>query len=218
MIPDTAGDSVQIEHGKIDCFRQQIIGWSRTHFADLPWRKTSNRWHALAAEIMLQRTRAEQVVPVYLEFAARYLTPSDYLKDERADVFASLGLKWRGKQFRMLAERLSERGMPADKNELLELPGVGPYIASAFRSLHLGIRDVIIDSNVVRLYGRFFGLETDAETRRRKWFGEVAEQLTPENDFRDYNYGVIDFTRAICRPAPKHNECIIRDRCCFIKK
>ena len=44
-----------------------------------------------------------------------------------------------------------------NKIDLLKLPGVGEYIASAFRSFHFGKREFIIDSNVVRLYGRFYG-------------------------------------------------------------
>ena len=104
------------------------------------------------------------------------------------------------KELKKLAKIISEKEISTDKKELLELPGIGEYIASAFRSLHFGIRDAIIDSNVVRLYGRFFGMKTDSETRRKKWIIELSNNLTPINEYKAYNYGLIDFTRKICKP------------------
>ncbi len=164
---------------------------------------------------MLQRTKAEQVLPVYISFSEKYETPQDYLKDEKASIFKSLGLSWREKEFKKLARILSGREIPSDKKSLLDLPGVGEYIASAYRSLHLGIRDVIIDSNIVRLYGRFFGFETDGETRRKKWFIELADKLTPIENLKEYNYGLIDFTRKICKPKPLCNICNLREECYY---
>jgi A/G-specific adenine glycosylase len=190
-----------------------IINWGSKHYQSFPWRTTKNRWHALVAEIMLQRTRAEQVLPIYKSFCEIYETPSDYLKDDKASSFLSLGLIWRERELKKLSGILSKMEIPSDKKSLLELPGVGDYIASAYRSLHLGIRDIIIDSNVVRLYGRFFGFETDGETRRKIWFKELSERLTPETNIKEYNYGIIDFTRMVCKPKPLCNSCGLKEIC-----
>lgn len=194
-------------------FREKIIAWGRRHSADFPWRKTTNRWHALVAEIMLQRTRAEQVLPAFELFAKQYALPSDYVRNKNASVFHSLGLFWREEYLTKLAAILCETDIPEDKESLLKLPGVGEYIASAYLSLHAGKREPIIDSNVVRLYGRFFGFETDGETRRDLSIRQLAELLTPKRDFKAYNYGVIDFTGAVCKPKPLCQECILRKKC-----
>ena len=205
---------VEITEKKITFLQQQILHWKQDNVADFPWRHTTNRWHALVAEIMLQRTRAEQVEPVYMWFAEKYENPSDYVQDEDSQVFDSLGLVWRQKYLKELAIILSKQSeIPSEKDALLRLPGVGHYIAAAYRSLHLGIRDVIIDSNVVRLYGRYFGFATHGETRRRKWFREMADAITPENEFRDFNYGLIDFTREICKPMPLQEVCPLNSMC-----
>jgi len=87
------------------------------------------------------------------------------------------------------------------------------YAASSFLSLHAGVRASIVDSNVVRLYGRIFGLSTDAETRRKKWFLEIAEQLTPDTEFRDFNYALLDLTRKICKKVPLCQDCPINKYC-----
>ncbi len=199
----------------VGLFQFTIITWGTANFVDFPWRHTENQWHALAAEVMLQRTRAEQVVPVFREFSERYTTPLDFLKDpDGIRLFSRLGLLWRARPFLDLAALLSgASAIPSDRKVLLTLPGIGDYIASAFRSLHLGIRDTIIDSNVVRIYGRFFGFRTTPETRRLKAFIELAERITPSEKFRAFNYGLIDFTRAICRPRPRCSECPLQDAC-----
>jgi A/G-specific adenine glycosylase len=137
---------------------------------------------------MLQRTKAEQVLPAYLSFCAEYDTPEDYLNKNNKNVFETLGLQQREKELKSLARMLIKEDIPKDKDMILKMPGVGEYIASAYCSLHLGVRSSIIDSNVVRLYGRYFGFETDGETRRKKWFIEIAEKLTPIK-----KYGGLDF-------------------------
>ncbi|MED0677915.1 hypothetical protein P4S83_11890 [Aneurinibacillus thermoaerophilus] len=197
----------------IEYFTKGIIDWGRKNYDDFPWRESKNKWHSLVAEIMLQRTKAEQVVSAYEEFCAKYPTPLDYLKDEEANVFATLGLYWREERLKDLAKVLSKTEVPEDKGALLKLPGIGDYIAAAYRSLHWGTRDVIIDSNVVRIYGRFFGFKTDPETRRKKWFKDLANEITPEDNFKDFNYGLIDFTRKVCKPKPRCKTCELRMQC-----
>ena len=204
-----------IEDRLITYFRDNLIRWGRKNFSDFPWRNTKNKWHALVAEIMLQRTKAEQVLPVYQSFCAKYETPFEYLKDPKTSVFQSLGLNWRERELRKLAEALLKTEIPRDKKSLLGLPGVGDYITSAYRSLHLGTRDVIIDSNVVRIYGKFFGFKTDGETRRKKWLMGLSDRITPARRFKDFNYGLIDFTRTVCKPKPLCDACVIRKKCSY---
>ena len=175
-----------------------------------------NKWHALVAEIMLQRTNADQVIPVYLEFIENYESPYSYLSVQSSNVFENLGLKWREKVLKNLAIELTNLGfIPEEKQELLNLPGVGDYIAAAYLSLHLNIPDTIIDSNVVRLYGRLFGFKTTPETRRKKWFKELAKRMTPDNDHRLYNYGMIDLTREVCKYKPECEVCPLQSDCVY---
>lgn len=196
-------------------FQRKIISWGKNNFANYPWRHATNDWHNLVAEIMLQRTRADQVLPVYEKFCREYSSPGQYLRKEDFGVFNSLGLNWRGQLLRELAAIIEHEPIPLNREKLLKLPGVGPYIASAYLSLHKNKREHIIDSNVVRLYGRFFGFQTNSESRRLKALHDIADILTPKRSFKAYNYGLIDFTRAICRPRPECGECIIHKRCTY---
>ena len=204
------------EEEGFETLRRKIKKWGKENYAAFPWRSTKNKWHALVAEIMLQRTRAEQVTPVFLSFTRNFKTPSAFLKRTRSNAFKGLGLLWRHRHLVAMAKELTELGsIPTNKVGLLSLPGVGPYASAAFRSMHANLRDVIIDSNVVRLYGRVFGLKTHSETRREEWFIQFAGRLTPKRQFRAYNYALIDFTRAICRPKPLCHLCPLTDICTY---
>ena len=206
-------DRSAVSSDQIRYFRRKILEWGPHHFQEFPWRVCENKWHCLVAEIMLQRTRAEQVSPVFRRFAARYSEPKFYVDDSDANVFLKLGLPHRNQQFRALNAAVALHGLPATKADLLELPGVGDYIASAFLSLHLGIREPLIDSNIVRVYGRFFGFRTDGETRRKKWLRDLADAITPKLKHRQYNYSLIDFSRVICKPRPRCEDCPVKRKC-----
>ena len=74
--------------------KNRIISWGQKNYYNFPWRSTENSWHALCAEIMLQRTNADQVVPVYTSFCIKYPTPDDFKKKSRSNPFKSkLGTK-----------------------------------------------------------------------------------------------------------------------------
>jgi len=188
--------------------RSRLISWGKKHFRNFPWRKTQNRYHALIAEILLQRTRAEQVLPVYRKFIKEFSSPVKLAAAKTPDIrrtIKSLGLTWRAMQLKKLGVflmKLYGGKVPCNYEKLIGLPGVGPYAASAFLSFHCGKRYPIIDSNVVRLYGRLFGLEVGPETRRSKIMKDLANAMTPEGDFKAFNYALLDFTGKICKMKP----------------
>jgi len=211
--------SKQISH-----IRKKIYEWEIQNFRSFPWREETNPFHAIIAEILLQRTRAEQVVPVYLKFKktfpdARTLSSTDI--QIIGDVIKPLGLKWRASILKEAGKHLEKKydGIPPDNyKELIQIPGVGPYVASAFLSLHRGIRYSIIDSNIIRLYTRLFGFNYNPDLRRKKDFQEFCETITPENKFRLFNYGLIDFTRSICKSKPRCKTCMFSGICQYTKK
>jgi A/G-specific adenine glycosylase len=116
------------------------------------------------------------------------------------------------------ARQIAETGgsPPENERQLVALPGVGPYAAAAWLSLHRDRRAVIVDNNVARWLSRMTGRAYDAETRRKRWVRDIADRLTPARAFRDYNYAVLDFTMRICRPrAPLCPECPLRSDCAY---
>jgi len=201
----------------IGFIRHRLIGWGKRNYRKLPWRHTKSKFHALIAEILLQRTKADQVLPVYKVFIAKYKTSDSLYSARLAEIkktIKSLGLLWRAGLIKKLAVALSKgKNIACDYHELLKLPAVGPYVASAFLSFHCNKFRSIIDSNVVRLYGRLFGIKTGPESRRAKIMSDLANLMTPQKAFKAYNYAVLDHTAAICVSKPRCEICPIKKEC-----
>jgi A/G-specific adenine glycosylase len=198
--------------------KRKLLKWHSENCTNsYPWRTTENHWHAIVAEIMLQRTNAEQVKPVYENFVESFSDARAFLRASHAqqshDIFSSLGLRWRLEKLQKLAELISKHGIPQEKNELVKLPGIGDYVASAFLSMHLYKREPIVDSNIIRFYGRFFGFKTDGEIRRKKWLKELAEKVTPKENSKDFNYALLDFSMQICKKKPSCANCVLSGKC-----
>jgi len=165
---------------------------------------------------MLQRTRAEQVLPVYLRFTEKYQTPNDVLMEKSEYLYSllgKLGLKWRAKKIIELSSALSKQQIPVTLEDLVKLPGVGLYAASAFLCFHRNTRIGIIDTNAIRLWTRLFNIKNNDTLRRKKGFIEFVEELTPENNFCLFNFAILDFTRIICRKKPVCNTCPLNSLC-----
>src|SRR6267142_2280787 len=167
----SANKSASPNKTRVDLFRRKLLHWAKSNTATFPWRTTTNKFHGLIAEMMLQRTRAEQVQPIYETFVRRFPSPLEAAHAPAADfrkLLRSLGLEWRIRTIRELVTTLAKTTgeIPSSSQELIELPGVGDYVAAAFRTLHLNKSATLIDANIVRLYGRYFGVKTGPETRR----------------------------------------------------
>lgn len=170
---------------------------------------------------MLQRTRARQVQVVFEEFARRFPSAkrlalaSTY---ELEDLFRPLGLAWRVQNLVALCGQLAKMDgrVPTGITELGQLPGVGPYTAAAYLSLHAGVREPIVDSNVVRVLSRLSGQPYGPETRRAPWLLALADDLTPAVKHREYGYAVLDLGIGVCKPArPACDECPLVDLCAY---
>lgn len=196
--------------------RTAVVSWAEGEDINYPWREEIPPWQALVTEVLLQRTRAEAVKEVYMAFFQRFPTPQALAEagvEEVEEAIASLGLRWRAKYLPLLGEELSKK-VPDNQAELLKLPGVGPYAAAAYLSLHHNESVPIVDANIVRLLGRYCGFAYDGETRRKKWFLSLVEEFF-DNEYSPslFGYAVLDFTRIICGRTPKCHLCEARSSC-----
>lgn len=200
-------------------FTRALIRWGRRHARAYPWREELPLWQALIVEVMLQRTRAEQVVPTFNRFRNQYPNPAALALASEEDLAAlvePLGLRWRGRLLYRLAQEIArlDGELPLDQPALENMPGVGPYAAAATLSLHANQRAALVDSNIVRVLCRLVGTPYDGETRRKRWLRHMAEALTPRRAHRVYNYAVLDLAALVCVPrGPKCGECPILKWC-----
>ena len=142
-----------------ESYQSALESWGRSRFRPFPWRLTTDAYRILMAEVMLHRTQASQVVPVYVCFIEQFPDVTSLARASREDLgeaLVSLGLLWRIDLIYQMAETLAMRfggRVPQEKAELLSLPGVSQYIAAAVRCFSWNLPDPIIDTNTVRVRG-----------------------------------------------------------------
>lgn len=204
-------------------FRTSLLHWGRENFRLFPWRQTNEPYNILMAEIMLHRTQASQVTRVYQQFIDAYpnvhLLASTNIQELHEKLY-SLGLRWRVELIHKLAVTIIARfggSIPVSREELLSLPGVSDYIASAFRCFAWNLPDAIIDTNTVRIVGRLFGLSIKDSSRRNKVFRNHLYNLLDINNPREYNYSLLDLGAKVCtkKVLPDCLNCPVRKHCTY---
>ena len=108
--------------------RGAVLAWGMPRLRDLPWRNTRDPWAILVAEVMLQQTQAERVVPKWRAFLAAYPTPAACAAAPLGDVlrlWQGLGYPRRARNLHDAASRIVERhggAVPDDLDDLLRPP------------------------------------------------------------------------------------------------
>src|SRR3982751_5438709 len=70
-------------------FRRRLLTWYGRFGRDLPWRNTSDPYHILVSEIMLQQTQVDRVLPKYEEWLAKYPSLTALAAAHESDVSAT---------------------------------------------------------------------------------------------------------------------------------
>jgi A/G-specific adenine glycosylase len=203
-------------------FRRELLNWWQREGRAFPWRETRDPYHVLIAELMLRRTRADQVVPVYSEFLWRYPTVfalASATPGELEALLYPLGLAWRMPAFRSVADVLLTRHggvVPSEREALLSLPGVGDYVADAILSFAFDVPVAVVDTNTVRVAGRYLGFPIGGEARRRKTVISNVGHLIGRDQARSMNLAVLDLGSLVCRSrSPRCGICPVRRKCTY---
>ena len=218
---------MRLEGRSIARFRKLLLAWARKNLREFPWRGEGDTYRVLLSEMMLRRTRASQVVPVFKEFVRRYPTLEELTRAPTHDVrsvLRPLGLHWRADDIATMAREVAEHYqgvVPASRDDLQSLTGVGEYVSNAVACFSAGASVPIIDTNVVRVLSRVFGLRLGGEARRRKEIREAASACVDRGKPALYNYALLDFAAALCTArAPLCGQCPYGQRslCEFARK
>jgi A/G-specific adenine glycosylase len=186
-------------------FRRRLLAWYDRHGRDLPWRRTTDPYHILVSEIMLQQTQVDRVLPKYSEWLDKYPSLHSLAAAPIEDVTRSwypLGYNIRPRRLHLIARESVERyggSLPADEETLLSFKGIGAYTAGAIRSFAFGQRAAILDTNVARVLLRVFVGRGDPKSHRMKrhlW--AVSKALVPTRRVFDFNQALMDFGALVC--------------------
>jgi A/G-specific adenine glycosylase len=178
--------------------QQALVDWYRLQARDLPWRKTRDPYAILVAEVMLQQTQVDRVIPKWHAWLEGFPTLVDLANASRADAIRA----WQGLGYNLRAVRLhaiaaqavAEYGgeLPRSLPELLRLKGVGRYTAGAVACFAYEQPVAMVDTNVRRVLGRVFSLDPAAVERD-------AQSLVPAAHAYEWNQALMDLGATVCR-------------------
>ena len=191
-----------------------MLAWGAPRLRDLPWRATRDPWEILVAEVMLQQTQAARVIPKWQAFLARFPTPAACAAGSLADVLR----EWHGLGYPRRARNLHDAAMavddrhggrvPDDLDQLLALPGVGPYTARAVLAFAFEHDVAVVETNIARVLAR-----TSGQRLTPRAVQAVADALVPRGDGWLWNQVLMDLGATVCRPAPRCEECPVAVTC-----
>ncbi|UDY23857.1 A/G-specific adenine glycosylase [Nocardioides sp. Kera G14] len=201
-----------------------VLSWYADHQRDLPWRRPeTSPWGVMVSEFMLQQTPVTRVLPMWEAWMERWPTPADLAADEPGEAvraWGRLGYPRRAQRLHAAAVAIVEvhgGEVPATYAELLELPGVGDYTASAIASFAHQQRHVVLDTNVRRVFAR---VESGVEfppasiTRAER---SLAEDLLPHDDTAPvWGVAVMELGALVCTAAnPTCDVCPVAGLCAW---
>lgn len=201
---------------------QALLEWYRQTGRDLPWRRPPRTpYRVLVAEVMLQQTRADVAAPRYEAFLARFPDVRALAVADEGEVlrhFEGLGYYARGRNLHRLARIVAAGGgeLPTVREELLALPGIGPYIGSAVLAFAYGQPVPALDANVRRIALRYAGvaapLGTGGSDRAARavvqdWLG-VADPGELHDAMMDLGALVCTARIARCGDCPLREGCV----------
>jgi A/G-specific adenine glycosylase len=201
-------------------FQRALLAWGEQSRRVFAWRVTDDPFRVLIAEILLQRSRGSTVADVFDALFRRWTDPASLAEADVSEIEATirpLGLVRRAAALRALAREIDDRGsVPATYDELVALPGVGPYAANATLAVAFGERAPVVDGVTARVYRRYFGLAGDrpAPTDGELW--DLVDQVTPRAEVREWNWAVLDLAALVCLPKrPRCGECPLNRHCAW---
>ena len=191
---------MNISPAKIKAFQDKILKFYEDGNRSLPWRQTSDPYKIMVSEIMLQQTQAARVAPKFEAWIKAFPTPQKLAQAKLADVLAH----WQGLGYNSRAKRLQDAAkiiveqfggkVPRTPEELLTLPGIGPYTSRSVLIFAHNDNLATVDTNIRRILIHDFNIPED--TSDKELFA-IAQQLVPKGKSRDYHNALMDYGATI---------------------
>ena len=216
-------DPIRAQEGRL---ASALLDWFASAQRTLPWRESYEPYAVWIAEMMLQQTQVETVLPYYRRWMEQFPTVFAVARAPLEAVLKAwegLGYYGRARHLHRTAQALVERHggrLPDDLDALRALPGVGPYTAGAIASIAFNRPVPLVDGNVARVLGRLHADQSQAASaagRASAWAaaGRLLEAARAAGGQpRDFNQALMELGALICRPrAPRCLLCPWRADC-----
>lgn len=205
--------------------RAPLFAWWGEHARALPWRNgQTTPWGVLVCEVMSQQTQMSRVVPYWQAWMSQWPTARALAGAPKADVIQAwgrLGYPRRALRLQECARVVTEEyddELPRAYSELMALPGVGDYTASAVMSFAYGERIAVVDTNIRRVLSRVFLGEESLGGSASPLERALADCVLPAGarDATTWNQAVMELGALVCTAKqPQCEVCPVRAQCRF---
>ncbi|NLX18266.1 MAG: A/G-specific adenine glycosylase [Desulfobulbus sp.] len=215
---------IENEFGSTDTvneIRDRLLTWFAKHQRPFPWRTTYRPYHVWIAEVMAQQTQMERVVLYFQRWVEQFPDVEAVASAPEQKILKAwegLGYYTRARNIHRTALYLvSSRGgeIPSDYQQLLALPGIGPYTAAAILSIAFNQPYPLIDANVERIFSRLADIDSPLKNAAtRKQLTTMAGTLLDREHPRDFNQALMELGALVCTPKkPVCADCPLRMQC-----
>lgn len=197
-----------------------IREWFLLNQRDLPWRRQRSPYRVWISEVMLQQTQVTTVIPYFHRWMARFPSLEALAEaslDEVIKMWEGLGYYARARHLhegaRLLVERYQGR-FPEDPALLATIKGMGPYTCGALLAFAFGQKRAAVDSNVLRLFSRYYAIEAPIESSLvRKRVTQQIEAWLPDEEPWIVSEALIELGAIHCKKSPLCKECPLQEGC-----
>ena len=202
-------------------FATDLLRHYDNHARILPWRsdEQQNPYNIWISEIMLQQTTVATVIGYFEKFLKTFPTVEKLAAADEQDVlhlWQGLGYYSRARNLHKCAKEIAKNHnstFPNSYDELLKLPGIGPYTAAAIAAIAFNQPETVVDGNVERVITRLYNIQTPLPDSKKE-IKEKAIPLTSKNRAGDYAGAIMDLGATICTPkSPKCDICPVIKHC-----
>ena len=220
--PSPEHPSPDLDETWVDRVRRLMLSWFDLAGREgLPWRVDRDPYKVLVSEVMLVQTTVAAAGPFFSRFLSRFPNVETLAKADEADVLKAwegLGYYRRARQLQNAARVIvHEHGgrVPENPEALLQLPGVGRYIAGAVGSIAFDRPEPILEANTQRVLSRWLCWPEDVRSsasQARLWL--AASRLVPPEGAGRFNQAMMDLGATVCTPkAPLCLACPVSEFC-----
>lgn len=205
---------------------EELLDWYRRNARDLPWRQTDDPYAIWVAEVMLQQTRVETVIPYYRQWLKVFpdvhsLAEADI--DRVLQVWEGLGYYRRAHNLQRAARiivKVHQGRLPVSIEDLKQLPGIGDYTASAIAAIAFGVDTVALDGNLRRVLSRLFDIDAPLGSAvAERAFRERGASLLPSGQASAFNQAMMDLGSTLCTPSsPRCPDCPLKGGCLALQR
>ncbi|MBD1135720.1 A/G-specific adenine glycosylase [Pelagibacterales bacterium SAG-MED47] len=202
---------------------KKILKWYDLNKRQLPWRKNvslkKRQYYTLVSEFMLQQTQVATVIPYFNRFIKdipNLKALSKVQNKKLIKIWEGLGYYSRVRNLKKTAQKIIKNfngKLPDNFEDLISLPGIGNYTASAILSIAFDKPYIPLDGNIERVLKRYLYLKKERDIqkvnllKKKSIFGISSRSS-------DYAQALMELGALICKPTnPLCHRCPLSKKC-----